>query len=119
MAIPARGPCDQAAIPTATSDRLTPAAGGWVLAAAILGSSMAFIDGTVVNVALPALQSSLHATMAEVQWVVVSYALALAAVLLTGGSAGDLYGRRKVFAIGVLVFSAASVWCGLSRTIGE
>jgi EmrB/QacA subfamily drug resistance transporter len=87
------------------------------LAAAILGSSMAFIDGTVVSVALPAIQSALQATLAEVQWVVVSYALTLAAGLLTGGSLGDLYGRRKVFAIGVLIFSVASVWCGLSRTI--
>ena len=89
------------------------------MAATILGSSMAFIDGTVVNVALPALQSALQATMAEVQWVVVSYALTLAALLLAGGSLGDLYGRRKVFAIGVMLFSVASVWCGLSRTISE
>jgi EmrB/QacA subfamily drug resistance transporter len=119
MAIAARGPCDEAAILSATSDRIMRGTGGWVLAAAILGSSMAFIDGTVVNVALPALQSALHATLAEVQWVVESYALSLAAGLLTGGSLGDLYGRRKVFAIGVLMFSVASVWCGLSRTIGE
>src|SRR5690242_3860908 len=119
MAIPARGPCDEAAILSTTSDRIMRGAGRWVLTAAIIGSSMAFIDGTVVNVALPALQSALGATLAEVQWVVVSYALALAAALLTGGSLGDLYGRRKVFAIGILVFSAASVWCGLSRTIDE
>src|SRR5690349_21033662 len=94
-------------------------AGRWILAAAILGSSMAFIDGTVVSVALPALQSALQATLADVQWVVESYALSLSAVLLTGGSLGDLYGRRKMFAIGVLMFSVASVWCGLSRSIGE
>ena len=93
--------------------------GRWVLAATILGSSLAFIDGTVVNVALPALQTALHATLAEVQWVVESYALALAALLLTGGSLGDVLGRRKVFAAGVFVFAAASAWCGLSRTIGE
>ena len=119
MAIPARGPCDEAAMLSGTSDRTTSGDGGWVLAAAILGSSMAFIDGTVVNVALPALQLALHATLAEVQWVVESYALALGAALLTGGSLGDLYGRRKVFAIGVLIFSVASIWCGFSRTIGE
>jgi EmrB/QacA subfamily drug resistance transporter len=95
------------------------AAGGWVLAATILGSSMAFIDGTVVNVALPALQAALHATLADVQWVVESYTLLLAAALLTGGSLGDLYGRRRVFVIGAVMFSVASVWCGLSRTIGE
>jgi EmrB/QacA subfamily drug resistance transporter len=91
----------------------------WILAATILGSSMVFIDGTVVNVALPALQSSLHATIAEVQWVVESYALFLAALLLTGGSLGDLYGRRKVFAIGTVLFAAASIWCGLAPTIGQ
>jgi EmrB/QacA subfamily drug resistance transporter len=119
MAIPARGPCDEAAILSATSDRIMRGAGMWVLAAAILGSSMAFIDGTVVNVALPALQSSLDATLAEMQWVVESYALALAAGLLTGGSLGDLYGRRQVFAIGVLVFSGASIWCGLSGTVDQ
>src|SRR5207253_6661926 len=82
-------------------------------------SSMAFIDGTVVNVALPALQSALHATLADVQWVVESYALALAALLLTGGSLGDLYGRRRIFAIGVVFFTVASVWCGVSPTIGQ
>ena len=119
MAIPVRGPCDEAAIRSATSDRIVRSGERWVLAVAILGSSMAFIDGTVVNVALPALQSALHATLAEVQWVVESYALSLSAGLLTGGSLGDLYGRRKVFAIGVLMFSVASVWCGLSRTINE
>ena len=72
--------------------------GPWILAATILGSSMAFIDGTVVNVALPALQSALRATLADVQWVVESYALFLAALLLIGGSLGDRYGRRKIFA---------------------
>jgi EmrB/QacA subfamily drug resistance transporter len=93
--------------------------GRWVLAATILGSSMAFIDGTVVNIALPAVQSALHATLAQVQWVVESYALALAAILLTGGSLGDLYGKRLVFAIGVVIFSIASICCGLSTTIAE
>jgi EmrB/QacA subfamily drug resistance transporter len=119
MPFPARGPCDEAAIRSATADDTARGGGVWVLATAILGSSMAFIDGTVVNVALPALQSALHATLAQVQWVVESYTLSLAAVLLTGGSLGDLYGRRKVFVIGVAMFSAASAWCGLSRTIGE
>ena len=93
--------------------------GAWVLAATILGSSLAFIDGTVVNVALPALQAALHATLADVQWVVESYALALAAALLAGGALGDLYGRRRVFVIGVLLFGVASGWCGVSRTISE
>ena len=82
--------------------------GAWILTATILGSSMAFIDGTVVNVALPALQTGLHATLSDVQWVVESYALFLAALLLIGGVLGDLYGRRKVFVAGVSLFSAAS-----------
>jgi EmrB/QacA subfamily drug resistance transporter len=93
--------------------------GHWILTATILGSSMAFIDGTVVNVALPALQSALHATLADVQWVVESYALFLAALLLIGGSLGDLYGRRKVFAAGVAIFSMSSIWCGLAPNIAQ
>src|SRR6266850_125154 len=92
----------------------TKARGRWILAATILGSSMAFIDGTVVNVALPALQTSLNATAIDVQWVVESYALLLAALLLAGGSLGDYYGRRRIFVIGVGVFAAASIWCGLA-----
>jgi EmrB/QacA subfamily drug resistance transporter len=99
--------------PTATAN------GAWILAATILGSSMAFIDGTVVNVALPALQSALHATMADVQWVVESYALFLAALLLVGGSLGDRYGRRNVFIVGVVLFLAASAWCGLASSIRQ
>ena len=89
----------------------------WILAATILGSSMAFIDGTVVNVALPALQSSLHATIVGVQWVVEAYGLFLAALLLIGGAMGDAVGRRKIFLLGTVVFTAASVACGLAPTI--
>ncbi len=104
---------------TSAADYPDAGRGRWLLAATILGSSLAFIDGTVVNVALPALQSALDATLTGVQWVVESYALTLAALLLTGGSLGDVLGRRKVFAIGVALFAAASAWCGLSQTIGE
>lgn len=96
-----------------------PANGPWILAATILGSSMVFVDGTVVAVALPAIQSSLQATIAGVQWVVESYALLLGALLLTGGSLGDLYGRRKIFATGVFLFCAASIWCGLAADIRQ
>src|SRR6266568_1274220 len=88
--------------------------GVWVLIATILGSSMAFIDGTVVNVALPVLQLDLKATVADVQWVVEAYSLSLAALILVGGSLGDHYGRRRIFAMGVVIFAVASVWCGLS-----
>ena len=80
---------------------------------------MAFIDGTVVNVALPAVQSALHATLADIQWVVESYALFLAALLLIGGSLGDPYGRRKIFAFGIVLFSVASAWCGLAPNIRQ
>jgi EmrB/QacA subfamily drug resistance transporter len=93
------------------------ASGRIVLAVTILGSSMAFIDGTVVNVALPALQNALHASIADVQWVVESYALMLAALLLVGGSLGDIFGRRKVYVFGVALFAGASAWCGLARNI--
>src|ERR1700681_2139188 len=114
-----RSPCDEAAILAGGLERPHGGSGFWVLAATILGSSMAFIDGTVVNVALPALQSDLQATIADVQWVVESYALFLAALLLVGGSLGDRYGRRKIFAAGVVLFSAASAWCGLAPNIGQ
>jgi len=97
----------------------TVAARPWVLAATILASSMVFIDGTVVNVALPALQQEFKASASAVQWVVESYALFLAALLLVGGTAGDRYGRRRVFIAGVLVFAAASVCCGLSGSVGQ
>ncbi|MDB5034763.1 MAG: drug resistance transporter, drug:H+ antiporter family protein [Chlorobi bacterium] len=92
-------------------------AGGWILAATILGSSLSFIDGTVVNVALPALQAGLGASVSQVQWVVEAYALFLGALVLVGGSLGDRYGRRRIFALGIVIFTLASVWCGLSPTI--
>src|SRR6266481_8838504 len=108
-----REPCDESVIRSRPATAPCPKSRGrWVLAATILGSSMAFIDGTVVNVALPALQTSLNATAIDVQWVVESYALLLAALLLAGGSLGDYYGRRRVFVIGVGVFAVSSIWCG-------
>jgi EmrB/QacA subfamily drug resistance transporter len=91
----------------------------WILAATILASSMAFIDGTVVNVALPALQKDLNATAIGVQWVVEAYALFLSALLLVGGSLGDHYGRKRVFLIGVSLFALASAWCGLAPNIQQ
>ena len=86
----------------------------WILAATILGSSMAFIDSTVVNVALPALQASFHATVVDVQWVVESYGLFLSALILLGGSLGDLLGRRRMFVVGVAIFAVASAGCGFA-----
>jgi EmrB/QacA subfamily drug resistance transporter len=96
-----------------------PATAPWILAATILASSMAFIDGTVVNVALPALQRELNASLADVQWVVEAYALFLAALLLVGGAAGDRFGRRRVFLLGVALFALSSVWCGLVGSVRE
>src|ERR1700680_4205870 len=95
------------------------AARTWILAATILGSSMAFIDSTVVNVVLPALQASFHATVVDVQWVVESYGLFLGALILVGGSLSDLFGRRRIFVIGVAIFAAASAGCGLALDIQQ
>jgi len=113
-------PCDQGVI--LSSPVIAPCtarAGPWVLAATILGSSLAFIDGTVVNVTLPALQSNLNATVVDVQWVIEAYVLLLAALLLVGGSLGDLYGRKRVFASGVIIFAAASIWCGVVLNVNQ
>ena len=78
---------------------------------------MAFIDGTVVNVALPALQTQLNATVVDAQWVIEAYSLLLSALLLVGGSLGDHYGRRRIFLIGVALFASASIWCGFAGSI--
>ena len=91
--------------------------GMWVLVATILGSSMAFIDGTVVNVALPVLQTELGATASDVQWVVEAYSLFLSALILVGGSLGDHYGRRRIYALGIVLFTLASILCGFAPTV--
>ncbi|HEX2529610.1 MAG TPA: MFS transporter, partial [Geminicoccus sp.] len=82
-----------------------------ILLTAILGSSLAFIDGSVVNVALPGIQQSLNASPTEAQWIVNAYLLMLGALVLMGGSAGDRYGRRHVFLLGVAAFAVASIAC--------
>ena len=115
-----RQPCDEAVIQSGNAiARCRVESGPWILAASILGSSMAFIDSTVVNVALPALQSSLHATVVDVQWVVESYGLVLSALILVGGALGDLVGRRLTFVLGTTLFALASLGCGLSSTISQ
>jgi EmrB/QacA subfamily drug resistance transporter len=90
-----------------------------VLAAAILGSSMTFIDGTVVNIALPVLRQELGASTAQAQWIVEAYLLFLASLLLVGGSLGDRMGRRSVFLGGVVIFTAASAWCGMATGLAS
>jgi EmrB/QacA subfamily drug resistance transporter len=113
-------PCDEGVVRSLDAEVPCAAqARRWILAATILGSSMAFIDGTVVNVALPALQVSLHASVVGVQWVVESFGLFLGALILVGGSLGDLFGRRLMFLIGVAVFAAASIVCGLAVNIQQ
>lgn len=110
-----RAPCDEGVIRAAAAtpgcaDRAKP----WVLAATILGSSMAFIDGSAVNVALPRIQSDLNVPLQGAQWIVNGYTLMLGALILIGGSAGDRFGRRRIFALGAAVFTAASIGCGLA-----
>src|ERR1700746_2904648 len=112
-------PCEEGVMRSAATAPAHTRGGAWVLAATILGSSMGFIDSTVVNVALAALQRALNATVTDVQWVVEAYALFLAALLLVGGSLGDLYGRRKIFTLGVILFAGASCWCGLAANVGQ
>src|SRR5881398_1198897 len=115
-----REPCDESVIRSApTAAPCSKRAGRWVLVATTLASSMAFIDSTVVNVALPALQANLNATIVDVQWVIEAYSLLLAALLLVGGSLGDHYGRRRIFLIGTALFALASAWCGLAPNTAQ
>ena len=115
-----REPCDESVIRSAPAAApCSKRAGRWVLVATTLASSMAFIDSTVVNVALPALQANLNATMVDVQWVIEAYSLLLAALLLVGGSLGDHYGRRRIFLLGIAVFALASAWCGCALDIRQ
>ncbi|MBO0866699.1 MAG: MFS transporter, partial [Mycobacterium sp.] len=92
--------------------------GRWLIAAAVLGSGIALLDGTVVNVALPTIGRELDAGLTGQQWVLDGYLLTLSALLLSGGAAGDRYGRRRVFVGGLVVFTAASLACGLSPSAG-
>jgi len=117
MAHVIRQPCDEGVIRSKEAQSVcTPNAAPWVLAATILGSSMAFIDETALPVALPAIQSGLDATAVDAQWVVAAYTLFLAALVLVGGSLGDHLGRRRMFSVGVVLFALASAWCGLSQS---
>jgi EmrB/QacA subfamily drug resistance transporter len=93
--------------------------GRWVLAAAVLGSGMAMLDGTVVNIALRSIGNDLDASIAQLQWVVNAYLLALASLILVGGSLGDHLGRKRVFMVGVTWFALASALCGLAQSPGQ
>jgi MFS family permease len=90
----------------------------WLIAAAVLGSGIALLDGTVVNVALPTIGREFDAGLTDQQWILDGYLLTLSALLLSGGAAGDRYGRRRVFVSGLVVFTAASLACGLAPSVG-
>jgi len=92
--------------------------GRWIIAATVLGSSMAMLDATVVNVALPTIGNELHTSLAGLQWVVTAYTLTLAGLILLGGALGDRFGRRRIFLIGVTWFALSSALCGLAPDIG-
>src|SRR3954451_10338002 len=85
---------------------------------AILASSMVFADGAIVTVAIPQMRASLQASLSEMQWITNAYALTLSAFLLLGGAAGDAYGLRRIFMIGIACFGLTSLWCGLSGSAG-
>src|SRR5260370_23756552 len=114
-----RPPCDAGIIRAtpAAPAALSPRRKQLTLAATILGSSMAFIDGSVVNIALPAIQQALHADAVSTQWIVNAYLLLLGALVLVGGSAADLYCRRRIFLSGIAVFTTASIACGPAPNI--
>src|SRR5215475_8040588 len=114
-----RPPCDAGVIEaTPAFDAVLSQRRKWLtLVATVLGSSMALLDGSVVNIALPAIQQALNADAASTQWIVNAYLLLLGALVLIGGSAADLYGRRRIFVLGVAVFIAASIACGLSPNV--
>src|SRR6266487_5964873 len=92
--------------------------GRWVLAVAVLGSGMAFLDGTIVNVALPAIGRDLHASTSSLQWILNGYLLSLASLILLGGALGDRYGRRRVFVAGAILFAGASGLCAMAPNVG-
>ena len=100
--------------PASPALRVGTARGRWVIAAAVLGAGIVMIDGTVVNVALPAIGRTFHSSLATLQWTVTAYTLTLASFILVGGSIGDRYGRRRSFVVGVLWFAVASLACGLA-----
>jgi len=119
MSVAQHGPCDAGHVRSAGAPgaALSKARKRWVLAATVLGSSLTFIDGSALGVALPAIQSDLGAGPAAVQWVSNAYLLTLGALVLLGGAAGDRFGRRLVFLIGVAVFTLASIACALAPTV--
>lgn len=119
MADVIRHPCDEGVIRAKAADAPGKAsAKPWILAATIIGSGIVFINGSTVNVALPALQRDLGATVVDIQWIINSYTLFLASLILLGGSLGDHLGRKHIFMLGVVIFAVASIGCGLAPNAG-
>jgi EmrB/QacA subfamily drug resistance transporter len=115
---PKAAPCDEGVIRSIPTVSNCPASEKpWVLLATILASSIAYIDESVVNIALPAIERDLATSVVVIQWLVNAYTLCLSALLLIGGAAADQFGRRRIFVIGVGIFAAASLWCGLSPSV--
>jgi multidrug resistance protein len=114
MAQTASRPCEQVSIRATRTVPACAARKAWVLAAAVLGSAMSYIDESVVNVALPGIEKSLHTTLPAMQWVLNAYTLCISALLLIGGVAADRFGRRKIFILGIVIFALASIGCGLA-----
>jgi len=110
-------PCDRGVIGRIAEHAHPPSARAWVLAGTVLGSGLAFIDGSAVNLTLPVIQRSLGGGVQAAQWIMNAYALLLSALVLAGGAAADRYGRKRVFVVGVGVFVAASVACGLAPSL--
>lgn len=110
-------PCDRAVARAVRGVAHSPRARAWVLAGTVLGSGLAFIDGSAVNLTLPVIQQSLGGGLAAAQWIMNAYALMLGALVLAGGAAADRYGRKRVFTAGVLLFTAASMVCGLAPSL--
>ena len=111
-------PCDEGIIKSTAAASCPAGVKPWVLLAAVLASSITYIDESVVNVASPAIETDLAASAVVIQWLVNAYTLSLSALLLVGGAAGDQFGRRRFFMIGLGIFAVASAWCGMAPNLG-
>lgn len=112
-------PCEEGIIKSTPAASCPAGAKPWVLLAAVLASSITYIDESVVNVASPAIATDLSASAVVIQWLVNAYTLSLSALLLVGGAAGDRFGRRRFFMIGIGIFAVASAWCGMAPTFAQ